>query len=338
MSGAARMLAGVAAERVLGCAAQKDSVRFNGSKGQQIGGSHGGVPESTLPAGEGLLMYFFDGSQGNGLYVALSYDGRTYRNLMAKEFAPKVGDWEIFRDPAAALCADGVVRLVWTTGKSGFGLAESRDYLRFERERFVPLDTQALGDSFKNTWAPEIVYRADTRDYVVIFAATLSRATGLDAGGWNHRHYYVSTTDFVSFSQVQPIQNGDYTQIDGTVTKFGEDYYLFFKDEREGQKAVRMSRSSSVTGPYGDTTELLTAPNTEGPALAWVNGALRLYFDFYSDGGIRQYIETQDLKVWSSPGVVSNADGKMRHGSLLHVNQEVLSSLAVTLGKPLSAL
>ena len=286
---------------------------------------------SSLVAGDAqeLLFAFFDGSEANGLYLALRDGSGTWTRLRGGQpiIAPRVGDWQIFRDPHLSQGPDGRWRVVWTTGSTSYGFIESADLISFSSARAIAVTSGANGP-FKYTWAPEITWDPDAGNYLVHWTATLASSPIDWTAGGDHRIYAHRTTDFAAFTPVQKIYDPGFTVIDSNLIKVGSTWHLFIKDERQSlNRAIYKLSGPSSVGPWSGTSALLTPNLTEGPTvIANPGGGYTLFFDYFSRGGVYGSRDSADLATWT-PAADLPTGFPARHGNLMWISSTQAASL-----------
>ncbi|MFK4762706.1 immunoglobulin-like domain-containing protein [Microbacterium sp. ZW T5_45] len=177
------------------------------------------------------------------------------------------------------------------------------------------------------TWAPEAYWDDDLESYVVFFASRkYSDASHSNSDNLYARMFYVTTRDFQTFTYPPTTwQDTGYARIDSTVTKIGEYYYRFTKNEESGAagtleagKDIFLERSTVLTAPttssnwnadptqtwqLTDTrmTSLETGQAGEGPEIIKLNegdpnntsgDGYVFLVDNYSAGGYRAFLTT----------------------------------------------
>lgn len=176
------------------------------------------------------------------------------------------------------------------------------------------------------TWAPEAYWDDALQSYVVFFASRLySDATHTNSDKLYARMFYVTTRDFKTFTYPPTSwQDTGYARIDSTVTKIGDYYYRFTKNEEGGAagtleagKDIFLERSKVLTAPttssnwsadpnttwqLTDTrmTSLKTGQAGEGPEIIKLNegdpnntgDGYVFLVDNYSAGGYRAFVTT----------------------------------------------
>ena len=184
------------------------------------------------------------------------------------------------------------------------------------------------------TWAPEAYWDDQLQSYVVFFASRLySDASHANTDDLHARMFTVLTRDFTTFTYPpDEWQNTGYARIDSTVTKIGDYYYRFTKNEDGGPagvleagKDIFLERSRVLTAPttqsdwsadpettwqLTDTrmTSLETGQAGEGPEIVKLNegdpnnagGGHVFLVDNYGAGGYRAFLTTGDAIASSS--------------------------------------
>ncbi len=177
------------------------------------------------------------------------------------------------------------------------------------------------------TWAPEAYWDDDLQSYVVFFASRLySDASHTNSDKLHARMFAVLTRDFQTFTSPPATwQDTGFARIDSTVTKIGEYYYRFTKNEDGGAagpleagKDIFLERSKVLTAPtttsnwnadptqtwqLTDTrmTGLETGQAGEGPEIVKLNAGdpsnvdgdgYVFLVDNYGAGGYRAFVTT----------------------------------------------
>ncbi|RMZ68180.1 glycosyl hydrolase family 43 [Pyrenophora seminiperda CCB06] len=184
---------------------------------------------------------------------------------------------------------------------------ESSDLKTWSAQRHVKVSPPTAG----NTWAPEAYYDADLGSYVVFWASSLYADTDKDrTGATYHRMLYVTTRDFVTFSDPQIWQDAGMSRIDTTVIQEDGVFYRFTKDEGAtgtGCSDIIEERSSKLLDPVASWTQVVACIGrnagtsaVEGPTVfksnpGDVNG--EKFYLFVDEYGGRGYIplETADI-------------------------------------------
>lgn len=284
---------------------------------------------------EVYLFSYFTGNGEDGLHLAYSTDGFTYKalNVGASLLRPTVGGDKLMRDPCIIRGRDGLFHMVWTVSwkEKGIGYAYSKDLINWSEQQFIPV--MAHEEGARNTWAPEIFYDADEELYMIYWSTTIKglypeTQSQLD-DAYNHRQYYITTKDFKTFSETKLFYEPGFNVIDGTIQKHEGKYYLFVKDEtREpAEKNIRIASSNVFTGPYGKAGPPITGDYwAEGPTVTQVDGQWIVYFDKYRKHEMGAVI-SPDLKNWTDVSEQVSFPEGTRHGTVFKVNRAFLDAL-----------
>ncbi|WP_194410560.1 immunoglobulin-like domain-containing protein [Microbacterium cremeum] len=179
------------------------------------------------------------------------------------------------------------------------------------------------------TWAPEAYWDDELQSYVVFFASRLySDASHTNTDKLYARMFYVLTRDFKTFTYPPATwQDTGYARIDSTVTRIGDYYYRFTKNEESGAagileagKDIFLERSKVLTSPttqsnwsgnpettwqLTDTrmTSLETGQSGEGPQVVKLNDGdpnnnaagdgYVFLVDNYGAGGYRAFVTSE---------------------------------------------
>jgi len=206
---------------------------------------------------------------------------------------------------------------------------ESVDLVHWERTNEENTGIVVNQPAAGMTWAPEAYWDDDLQSYVVFFASRLySDASHSNSNDLHARMFAVITRDFRTFTAPPASwQDTGYARIDSTVTKIGDYYYRFTKNEDGGAagaletgKDIFLERSKVLTAPTTTsdwnadpekTWQLLdtsmTRPRTgqagEGPEIVKLNAGdpnnadgdgYVFLVDNYGAGGYRAFVTTGD--------------------------------------------
>ena len=187
--------------------------------------------------------------------------------------------------------------------------------------------------SARNAWAPEIIYYKKDRQFLIFWATTIpgrfSDTEKAGDAGYNHRIYYVTTRDFVTFSETKLFYDHGFNVIDATIVRDKKKYIMFLKDETRNppQKNIRIATSSSIYGPYSAPSEPITGNFwAEGPTSVKINNTWIVYFDKYVDHKMGA-VTSGDLKTWCDiSDRISFPEGS-RHGTVFIADEKILEKL-----------
>ena len=309
---------------------------YRAALGAALGAALVACAAGTRPAAEAerghYLFAYFKGNGEDGLHLAHSVDGLTWRALRGDRpfFTPTVGKEKLTRDPSAVRGPDGTYHMVWTAGwnEHGFGYAHSKDLITWEGETYVPV--MAHEPTAMNTWAPELLYDAPTGRFLIYWATTIpGRYPDTDVGGgggkYNHRIYYVTTTDFRTFTPAKLLYEHGFSVIDAPIVRDGPRYVMFLKDETErptAQKNIRLAFANRAEGPWSGPTAPITGDYwAEGPTALRIGERWIVYFDRYREHryGAMAARELTPTARWTSITPSIRMPDGMRHGTAFEV-------------------
>ncbi len=280
------------------------------------------------------MFSYFKGN-GDGLHLAYSMDGYQWQALKNDSIflKPTAGTDKLMRDPCIIRGGDGKFHMVWTVSwnEKGIGYASSEDLLHWSEQQFIPV--MAHEAKARNTWAPEITYDGQNKEYMIYWATTI---TGLypetqsekDAG-YNHRIYYTTTKDFKRFSPTKLLYEPGFNVIDATIVKDRNRFVMFLKDEtREpAQKNLKVAYSKKLTGPYSAAGAPITGKYwAEGPTTLRLGDKWMVYFDKYTLKSMGA-VQSEDLKTWEDISDKISFPKGMRHGTIFKVTKPEFEKL-----------
>lgn len=289
----------------------------------------------TSCAAKGAYIFsYFKGNGEDGLHLAYSEDGYHWTNLSEESFlTPVLSNDKLMRDPCIITGGDGRFHMVWTVSwtENGIGYASSDDLIHWSKQLFIPV--MAHEDGVRNCWAPEITYDKSNDEYMIYWASTITdRFTDesqMSEDNYNHRIYYVTTKDFITFSKTKLLYNEDFNAIDASIVPYKGKYLMFIKDETLSpvQKNIRIAYADRLTGPYSKPSDPLTGPYwAEGPTSIKIEDTWIVYFDRYKEGRFGA-IRSNDLKTWEDISEQISLPDNIRHGSILEVSPEIIENI-----------
>ena len=282
------------------------------------------------------MFSYFKNNGKDGLHLAYSYDGYKWSALKNdKSFIqPILSKDSLMRDPCIIRGADNKFHLVWTVSwnAKGIGHASSSDLIHWSEQQYIPvMETE---DSARNCWAPEITYDTKKKAYVIYWATTIKGkypvADPAAESGYNHRMYYTTTKDFITFSKTDLLYDKGFNVIDATIIKRGKKYVMFLKDETIKplpQKNIRMATSKKLITGFSKPSEPITGKYwAEGPAVVKLGGEWVVYFDKYRD---HKYgaITSKDLINWTDVSDKISLPPGIRHGTIFTASKAELAAL-----------
>jgi hypothetical protein len=308
-----------------------------------------GTPAAETQQPQAYLFSYFTRNGEDGLHLATSADGITWtplnggRSLLTPTVSGYGVGWQswdsraaLMRDPSIVRGPDGVFHMVWTIAwnDKGIGVAHSRDLITWSEQQRVPVmdhEPHAL-----NAWAPDLYYDAASREFVIVWAtsipgrfpATDSLAQRTSKGRADHRLYFVTTKDFVTYSKAQLLYDGGFAAIDGTIARQGDRYVLVMKDETfyPERRNLRVAFASRAAGPYGPARPAFTDIHTEGPSILATGGWWYVYYDEYTRGHYGA-VRTKDFERFEPYRDSLVTPRGIRHGSAFLAPVSVLTKL-----------
>jgi len=290
---------------------------------------------------EVYLFSYFMGNGEDGLHLAYSYDGLKWEALNDNKsfLTPEVGGDKLMRDPCVISGPDGKFHMVWTVswGEKGIGYASSEDLMNWSEQRFIPVMEHEA--NARNCWAPEVFFDDSTELYYIFWSTTISgrfpETSKPPKPNSNHRMYYVTTKDFISFSETKLFYNQGFNVIDGTLLKEKGEYFLILKDETNNpvEKNIRVAKGSDLISNFSKPSEPITGDYwAEGPTPIKIGDYWVVYFDRYrrhqgttlfTMGAVR----SKDLINWEDISDQITFPEGTRHGTVIKVNAEILEDL-----------
>ena len=279
---------------------------------------------TTQPHNTEYLYSSFQGN-GDGLHLAYSEDGLTFTPLNNDDtfLTPTIGS-NLMRDPSICQGPDGMFHMVWTTGwyDDGIGIAHSADLINWSSQTYLPV--MASEPYVYNCWAPEIFYDEATGKFLIFWSSTLTEGLTND-----HRVYYISTEDFVTYTDTALFYDPGWSCIDAFIAKDGDRYAMVLKDERDSGKNIRITFSDNAAGPYDTPPSASITPSglwVEGPSMVKVGQEWILYYDAYTSGYMGGQSST-DLESWTDITSQISFPSGTRHGTVFRVSQDILDAL-----------
>lgn len=265
-----------------------------------------------------------------GLYLASSLDGYRWDDLGGPFLIPEVGNQKVIRDPSVVQGPDGTFHMVWTSswkGDLGFGYASTKDFIHWSKERLIQVMT--YDTSTVNVWAPELFYDDENNYFVIVWASTIPFKFEKDQEEErnNHRLYYTTTKDFMTFSETRLFFNPGFSVIDAVIVKRGKkDYILVFKDNTRPFRNIKVAFGESPVGPWKNISEPFTPFKTEGPTVARVGKDYLIYYDSY---GAAKYgaVKTSDFIKFEDVSPLISLPKGHKHGTIFVVDKKIVKAL-----------
>jgi hypothetical protein len=287
------------------------------------------------PGDEVYLFSYFMGNGEDGLHLAYSYDGLKWEALNNNQsfLTPEVGEDKLMRDPCIISGPDGKFHMVWTVSwkEKSIGYASSDDLIHWSKQKNIPVMEHEL--TARNCWAPEVFYDEPSGQYLIFWSTTIPgrfpETESNEESGYNHRMYYVTTRDFVIFSETRLFYDQGFNVIDGTLIRENGEYILFLKDETRTppEKNIRIATSRQLTGNYSPASEPITGNYwAEGPTPLKIGNSWVVYFDKYIEHNMGA-VRSSDLKTWEDISDQVVFPKGTRHGTVFKTNRNVLEKL-----------
>ena len=284
---------------------------------------------AAVCAGDVYVSTSFHEPATDGLRFVYSRDGLRWDSVQGVFLRPEVGTQRVMRDPSIVRSPDGTFHLVWTSswrGDRGFGYSSSRDLIHWAPQRFIAtgMDTTTV-----NTWAPELFYDDEQQQYLVVWASCVPGRfpDHQEDRNNNHRLYYMTTRDFVTFSPAKLLYDPGFSAIDATIVKRAKgDYVMVVKDNSRPMRNIKVAFATSPYGPWSQASKPFTESFTEGPTTAHVGQWWYIYYDsyrhrIYGAHRTRDFVTFQD-----QTGAVSFPPGH-KHGTVFMAPEEVVEGL-----------
>ncbi len=282
-----------------------------------------------------LFCYFTDNG-ADGLHLMYSLDGLVWRTLNGGKslLSPTAGESKLMRDPSIVQDANGVFHMVWTCGwtEKNIGYASSKDLIHWSEQKTLPV--MADEPTARNAWAPELYHDKSSKTFYIYWASTVPgkfAEIGTSEDGYNHRIYYTTTQDFVTFTKTAVFYDPGFNCIDAFLLKKSGTYYMFIKNETEEpvEKNIRMVASNKIKAFPKPTAEPFTGKQwAEGPTALQIGKYTYVYWDKYRDkkyGAVR--CKNLNKPVWEDISDMIRFPAGVRHGTAFRVSDAVLIGL-----------
>ncbi|MGN1097301.1 MAG: glycoside hydrolase family 43 protein [Clostridia bacterium] len=295
-----------------------------------------------------LFVHFIDKRHNTPMseqvYFSVSRDGYSWETLNGGEpiLISNVGECGV-RDPFIIRSAendkfyiigtdlnvhlrDDGWKMATINGSRNILVWESTDLVNWTDVRMCKVAPDDAGC----TWAPEVIYDEENKDYMVFWASR-----SLKDGRRKCRMYYSKTTDFRSFTTPQLYIEKDSDVIDTTIVKCGDKYYRFSKDETV--KVITVEEGDSLLGSFRKIESTMDKiKGVEGPECYQLkDGKWCLIVDRYAKNqGYCAYL-SDDLSTgrFVRSRRDFNTDVKFRHGGVIPITGEEYDRLVAAYRK-----
>ena len=284
---------------------------------------------------KGYLLVYFDGHDGwpehitgeENIYFAISDDLSNWIKLNKKGLLDSDSGSNRYRDPYISRDKDGNFIITCTEGyvNPGMYVSRSDDLINFKTNHisFSSVD-KSLGLIGDKTWAPEFVYNYYDDEYTILFS---------NPGNVNRSIYGVDTYDFNDCSYPYIYFNAGYNVIDADIEMIDNQYYLFYKNEDNGE--IHYAISDSINKPtwrIEDSSIINDGYPAEGPFIFYddINNNSYLYIDSYKEnqihsGFVYKWAEILDIYPDFDEGI--NEIGGVRHFSIIEITEDEYSRI-----------
>ena len=329
--------------------------------------------------GDYYMFAYFTGNEDTRQYdnnnqairFAVSTDGLNFKALNDNKPAIKqLGGSLNVRDPYLFKGADDYYYIIgtdldcitmgWWGNQPQMVIWRSLDLVNWTDETYIN-SAQICGlndNQVYRTWAPQVFYDEASEKYMVYFAFA--------AEGYNSTNmYYMMTSDLLDQSKYSKpeqlyrpyddpanpcYQSNNKDCIDADITKQGDTYYMFYKDE--GASTVCLATSKSLNKDYryvGKCATSTETANIEGCQVYKIGNNYYLVADRFSAAGrFAIYNLGSDLSaITASDGSINMNDSNpistydglngfenlsVRHGSVMHINKTQYDALVAKYG------
>lgn len=265
-----------------------------------------------------------------GLRFLYSRDGINWTDLDTTFLTPQAGPSKLMRDPSMVQGPDGTYHLVWTTGwrgDLGFGYASSTDLINWSEQQFIPV--MAHDTSTVNVWAPELFYDDEEAQFIIIWASTIPYLfpKGIEEERNNHRMYYTTTKDFITFTKAELYLDPGFSVIDAVIVKRApKDYVLVLKDNTRPNRNLKVAFSDHPLGPWKNISEPFSGNFVEGPTVLKLKDAWYIFSDVYHEYryGV---IKTTDFINFTDVSNEFAIPKGHKHGTIFKTNTKILQAV-----------
>ncbi|HEY1021987.1 MAG TPA: glycoside hydrolase family 43 protein [Flavisolibacter sp.] len=270
-----------------------------------------------------------------GLRLAYSTDGYQWTDFDTVFLKPAI-DSLVMRDPSIVQGPDGTFHLVFTSawkGNKSFGYAHSKDLLHWSEQKAIPVMQHE--PATVNVWAPELFYDDVEKQFIILWASTVPHrfAKGQEDEYNNHRMYYTTTKDFITFSDSKLFLDPGFSVIDCVIVKRGaNDYVLVLKDNTRPERNIKVAFGQNPLGPYSKPSPPFSPNFTEGPSVAKVGDDYLIYYDQYREK-IYGAQKTKDFALFTDATKQVKLPAGHKHGTILQVNRTVVQNIKKALRK-----
>jgi hypothetical protein len=304
----------------------------------------------STPQDKQIFLFSSFRGEKEGLYLAYSEDLYYWTEIPGPHMKPTIGDM-VMRDPFIMIGPEGRIHMVWTTGwgRRDIGYANTRDLINWSEPRLIPL--MESKPRTKNCWAPKILYDGRNKQWQIVWSSWVDDGTfpppDLPHTSKQHRVWYVTTKDFQAFGEPKVLLDPGYSCIDAYLIEGDDGWLLFFKDEcyndsdvvTPAHQNIRMARSDSRYGPFGDISEPITGRGSgkwhnEGACAVKHQGEYYVFYDHHNGQTYFGATKSGDLKHWTDVSDKMNFPRGLKHGSIIKVPRSIVDTLLAFISDP----
>ena len=279
-----------------------------------------------------FIFAYFLGRSHTGTHLAISEDGLLFTPVLEGEaiITPEEG---LMRDPFLLYSEqEQQFHLIWTTEweSQTIGHATSKDLVNWSEQQKLPVMQGFEG--VRNCWAPEMVWDAESEQYLIFWASTVKGmfedTAGTSEDAYNHRMWCTTTKDFKTFTPARIFYDPGFSIIDSTMVHRDGHYYLITKDERlvPEHKFLFVSKADSPFGPWSDPGPKISDNWVEGPGTLQIGEQTRIFFDRYRDHHYGA-IQSKDMENWADISDKVSLPEGARHGSFVYIPKHLVDHL-----------
>lgn len=287
------------------------------------------------------LFAYFTGNRkiDESIHFAISHDGYNYRALNNNNpviLSENISSTGGVRDPHILRGHDGktfymvVTDMVsakgWNSNRA-MVLLKSTDLINWTSS-IVNIQKRFAGhDSLLRVWAPQTIYDAKARKYMIYFS--------MKHGNNPDKIYYAYANKDFTDLEAEPKQLFYHPQntscIDGDIIYANGQYHLFFKTEGSGD-GIKKAVANKVNGPYElkeDKYLQQTREAVEGSGAFKLNNSDEwiLMYDVYKKGKY-QFTKSKDLSNFKTIDEEVTMNFHPRHGTVMSITAAEAERLA----------
>lgn len=297
------------------------------------------VPVNAAEPFTGYLFAYFTGNSKNqeAIRFAISNDGHTYKALNKNN--PVISSAAIsltggIRDPHILRGENNDYYMVATDMVSANGWASNYGIVMLKSTNLIDWKTSTVDfhqqfptlKSADRVWAPQTIYDASSRKYMVYFAMRLG------ASDKDKLYYAYADSSFSKLESTPKIlyTYGTSSAIDGDIIFKDSTFHLFFKTEGDNTKGIKSATSRTLTSGYTLLDKYLqpTSAAVEGSCVFKLINSENyvLMYDVYTSGKYEFALST-DLKTFKLDPAPISFDFTPRHGTVIPITDKDKNAL-----------